>query len=80
MYQSTKVITIAGSGFNPDGTKFRFGNTLLEGANYTADVTPESATFSLEEGSKWRLVRDGQGERDGGGGIQREEGERERER
>eukprot|EP00903_Cladosiphon_okamuranus_P015736 g14524.t1 len=55
MYQSTKVITIAGSGFNPDGTKFRFGNTLVEGANYTASVTPESATFTLEEGSKWRL-------------------------
>ncbi|CAN0066429.1 unnamed protein product [Pylaiella littoralis] len=57
MYQSTKVLTIAGIGFNPDNTKFRFGNTaLLEGKNYTATgITPYSATISLTEGSKWRL-------------------------
>ncbi|CBJ30794.1 expressed unknown protein [Ectocarpus siliculosus] len=54
MYQSSKVLTIAGQGFNTGNTRFRFGNGLLEGKNFTQIVTPESATFTLEEGSKWR--------------------------
>eukprot|EP00752_Nemacystus_decipiens_P008401 g7511.t1 len=51
MYQSTKVLTISGSGFNPEGTNFRFGNNF----NYSVEVTPESATFTLDEGNKWKL-------------------------
>ncbi|CAM9167772.1 unnamed protein product, partial [Hapterophycus canaliculatus] len=39
MYQSSKVLTIAGEGFNPAGTRFRFGNTLVEGKNFTVSVT-----------------------------------------
>lgn len=58
MYQSTKVLTIAGTGFNPEHTKFRFGNSLLEEKNYTAKVEDYSATLTLVEGSKWKLVRD----------------------
>ncbi|CAN0080830.1 unnamed protein product, partial [Ectocarpus sp. 6 AP-2014] len=54
MYQSSKVLTIAGQGFNSSYTRFRFANSLLEGRNFTQVVTPESATFALEEGSKWR--------------------------
>ncbi|CAM9632037.1 unnamed protein product [Ectocarpus sp. 4 AP-2014] len=54
MYQSSKVLTIAGQGFNASYTRFRFANSLLEGRNFTQVVTPESATFTLEEGSKWR--------------------------
>ncbi|CAM9526484.1 unnamed protein product, partial [Hapterophycus canaliculatus] len=53
-YQSSKVLTIAGEGFNPAGTRFRFGNTLVEGKNYTVSVASVSATFTLVDGSKWR--------------------------
>ncbi|CAM9180767.1 unnamed protein product [Scytosiphon promiscuus] len=54
MYQSSKVLTIAGDGFNPAGTRFRFGNTLVEGKDYNVSVSTGSATFTLLEGSKWR--------------------------
>ncbi|CAN0006055.1 unnamed protein product, partial [Laminaria digitata] len=54
LYQSTQSLAIAGKGFNPAGTKFRFGNALTTGNNYTVDFTESSAVFSLVGGSKWQ--------------------------
>lgn len=57
MYQTkTKTLTFAGEGFIPGKTIFRFGNPIKEKANYTSEVTDVSASLTLVEGSKWRLV------------------------
>lgn len=56
MYQSTSFLTVAGAGFKPGGTDFRFGNTLSVGSEYTVEVTETSATFTLTEGSLWQKV------------------------
>lgn len=56
MYQSSKMITIAGKGFNPEGTKFRFANGIKENTDYTADVEETSAVLTLVEGRKWISV------------------------
>lgn len=58
MYQSkTKTLTIAGEGFAPGETVFRFGNAIKENSSYTAEVTSVSASLTLTEGSKWKMVR-----------------------
>lgn len=57
IYQSTKVLTVAGEGFKPKGTKFRFANALEVGTNFTVQTEESSAVFELMNGSRWKQVR-----------------------
>lgn len=60
MYQTkTKSLTISGEGFDPDNTLFRFTNGIRENVNYTSVITQDSATLTLMDGNKWKLVSDG---------------------
>lgn len=56
LYQSSHFLTISGEGFQSGNTRFRFGNGITEGSNFTTNVTEGAAVLSLVENRKWKSV------------------------
>ena len=57
IYNDAKILTLEGSGFNPQGTLLSFSNYIREGvnSNYSvSDTTETSMSLKLVAGSRWR--------------------------